>query len=294
MSQRLITLSTERNNEQTGSIYADCRIYGEYTVKFTFSDLAGYTFNIPVQSNVAIAGVQRGPRYEVARFTTDRSAGRFSMQYRYNYYPGKALRSMNDTNFRYMIPASEGATVRVQAVHSLEERMGLTPSHAYHSIGFIYKKGDTICAARAGTVYAVSDQSEVGESKTQSYSGQRNFIHIQHKDETMAHYTLLAPIEMLVAPGDYVIPGQALAVFNKDAEKYHVLFSVDYLNEKKLYVNNALDAKPESPYITLPLLFANGDDKPIALDPRNTYITQHSRELMGLELSKKDKKKYNL
>ena len=120
-------------------------------------------------------------------------------------------------------------------------------------------RGDTICAARAGTVYDCSDEAKDGEKGNQYYSkNNRNKIGIQHKDGSMAHYSILAPIQLLVEAGDNVIPGQPLAVFNKESEKYTVLFSVNYLDEKRITVdvnNNDPQMPVASPYLYLPAFF---------------------------------------
>ena len=87
-----------------------------------------------------------------------------------------------------------------------------------------------------------------GEKSTEFYKSERNKIAIQHKDGSIGAYSILAPIKFSAGLGDYVIPGQALAVFNKESEKYLVLFSTYYLDKKKLLTENNTGKIPAPSY----------------------------------------------
>lgn len=291
---KLIELSSERNADNSISIYSDNRVIGDYTLKLSFSNYTGYSCNLNISSNAALVNIQRGQHVEIAKFKPQQGASSYAMQYRYNYYPGRAMRSVRDTSFVYLLPATQGNNIRVLKVNSLEERLGQKPAEKSYSIGFIYSQGDTICAARAGTVFESSDEALRGEKITQSYSHDRNKIRIQHKDGTLGAYSILAPIQLLIADGDYVVPGQPIAVFNKESDKYHVLFSVTYLDEKKLLAADLYEMKPVSVYTSLSTVFTDNTSKPVALEPGKKYEVAHPKELVGVELSKKDKKKLGL
>ena len=179
---------------------------------------------------------------------------------------------------------------------SIAEAIGKQSTEDYYATGFQYQLGDTICATRAGVIFETSDEVNEGEKKNQLFKSQRNRIGIQHKDGTLGHYSILSPIKLLVNPGDNVIPGQPLAVFNKTGERFTVLFSITYLNEKKAYANsNFGTSQPASPYNYVPVLFYDDETKKgISLSSNNKYIITHPKEVIGLELSKKDKKKLGL
>jgi hypothetical protein len=293
---RLITCRSERNKDHSISIFAESIAYGDYTVKFTFTGFAGYSLSVPMYNgNVALATAYTGIR-EIMRLTPVLSSGNFAMQYRYNYFPGAALQKKPDTSFVYLLPGTENTPLRISRVTSIVERLGQKPTDEFTSIGFIYRLGDTICAARAGMVYHCSDEAREGEKVTEFFTRKnRNSISIQHKDGTLGHYEMLAPIHLLVAPGDYVIPGQPLAVFNKESDKYHLLFSVSYLDQTKVSVDNSNTDTQTSPYSYLPTLFyLDENNRSATPELRKQYTTLHPKEIIGAEMSKKEKKKLGL
>ena len=130
------------------------------------------------------------------------------------------------------------------------------------------------------------------------YASKRNQINIQQKDGTLAYYTIRAPIKLLVAAGDNVIPGQPMAVFTTESERYEVMFSVSYLDEKAVTATTTSSNTNTVPsyYHYLPALFCIGEDGQTSnLSIINqTFKIGYPKELIGIELSKKDKKKLGL
>lgn len=290
---RLIVCSSERNPDNTISIYADSQISGEYTVKLTFTAFLGYTSNVFMSvDNTALISVYRG-RKEIMKLTPQKSAGSYSVNYSYSYFPGAAMKKKPDSTFTYLLPGTEGASVRISHVGSIEERLGRKSSDGFSGIGFIYKPGDTICAARAGVVYNCTDDIKEGEKGITTFSSERNRVFIQQRDGTLAQYSILSPIHLLVLPGEEVLPGQPLAVFNKDSEKYVVLFSVCYLDEKKAMART--QETPVSSYQYIPTNFyldeTNKSNTPQLI---KQYTAAHPKEVVGAELSKKEKKKLGI
>lgn len=291
--QGLVTLSTERNSDNSLSILAATSIFGEYTVRLQFSEFSGYNSSLPVSSNIAIATVFRSSRIELSRLTQQKVSGRYALEYKYSYYPGRALRRVSEPDYLYLLPAKEGRAVQSVKVSSLEELLKRPDGEKIYPAGFIFKQGDTICASRAGVVSQLEDANS-GDRKTELYSNSRNNISIQHKDGTIGHYSILAPVEALVTPGDYVVPGQPIAVFNKPADKYYVFFSVSYLDEKKLAVNYGNISRSPVMYTHLPLHFSDAAGKAFELESNKEYTAAHPKELVGAELSRKDKKRLGL
>ena len=155
-SQRLVVCTTEKNPDNTISIFADCQITGEYTVKISFMELEGFNSTVQIISNVALATVHRG-RSEVLKLSPIKSATRYAMRYKYNIYPGRPLFKSPDSSFTYLLPASAGNSLRTIKVSPLEEFFGKKPSDNFGAVDFGYKANDTICAARAGIVYDFND-----------------------------------------------------------------------------------------------------------------------------------------
>lgn len=292
----LIICNTEQNQDRTISIYADSRAFGEYTVKLIFTNLAGYR-SYAITNDMALVTVTHGKR-EILKLTPDKTAPIFSFSYRYQYLPGIALhRPPADGAFVYLLPGTPDNILRISSVSAIQERLGQKTKDAFYGTGFMYSTGDTICAARAGRVYDCSDAVKEGEKGNEVFRSIRNHINIQHKDGTLGRYEIRSPIKLLVAPEDNVIPGQPIAVFNRESERYEVMFSVNYLDEKKLLADNNTGTVVNPDYfISLPTLFCvgdNGQTNPLTVT-NQTFKISHPKQLVGVELSKKEKKKIGL
>lgn len=288
---KLITCHTEQNTDNTLSIIAESQAFGQHTVKLIFKSFEGFKSNI--NTPVALFSVRFG-KSELAKLTLNNSAIPPSLNFSYNYFHGVALNRKPDSNFVYLIPGSRGNRLFTFPVTSLQEIINHNTTNYFYITGFRYQLGDTICAVRAGEIYLCSDEVKEGEKGGQIFNRERNFIYIEHKDGTLSQYSIPAPIKLLVKSGDYVIPGQPLAFFNKESESYKLIFSVDYLDEKKVLSNtNAeLSIPPISPYIYLSTVFYDGDiSRGTRLSENKQYTIQHPKEIIGAELSKKDKKK---
>ncbi len=295
--ETLVTCTSERNTDNSISIYAESQIQGEYTLKLSFPNLLGYKAN-NIYNDAAIVTITRGKR-EVVKLIPDKMAPSFSFSYRWTYFPGVAQRKMpSDSNFQYLLPGTKDNVIRISKVSNIGERFGLKNVNEYFGVGFIYGSGDTICAARAGTVYSCIDEIKTGEKGTLVYTSKRNQVNIQQKDGTLAQYAIRAPIKLLVSAGDNVIPGQPIAVFTSESERYEVMFSVSYLDEKALTSTPAIGSSNTAPayYHYLPTLFCTGEDGQNSnLSIINqTFKIGYPKELVGTELSKKDKKKLGL
>ena len=79
------------------------------------------------------------------------------------------------------------------------------------SLDFRVKKGSAICAARAGRVIEIKQDSEVGGLK-ESYLSQGNHVIILHEDSSKAFYWHLAPNGVLIQLGDTVTAGQVIGL----------------------------------------------------------------------------------
>ena len=290
--QKLITCTTEKNPDNTYSIYAENEAYTDYTVKLIFSTLLGYTSTV---ERASFRTVGRG-KTQIAKLTIDKSASGFSFSYTYQYFAGTFLRKTPDTSFVYLMPSTPENSLHISKVTSIAERLGQKNTEDFHSIGFKYKLGDTICASRGGIVFECKNDVKEGEKKYQIYSDNRNKISIAQKDGTLAYYLVLAHVKLLVAPGDKVIPGQPLAVFDKESEKYNILFSVYYLDEKKLFADRDINIKEAPVYhISLPTVFyMSNTDKTEFLQMNKVYKVQHPTEIIAAEMSKKEKRKIGL
>lgn len=117
----------------------------------------------------------------------------------------KGRRVQDDTSHVYLLPYLEGKRFLIaQAANSkfLSHKGEL-------SLDFKMKVGSKICAARAGRVIAVKEDSQVG-GVDEKYLSQGNHVIIKHADGSVAKYWHLMYNEVLVEQGDSVIEGQVI------------------------------------------------------------------------------------
>ena len=296
--QGLITCRMVANSDRTVSINVESLAYGDYTVKISFQNLQGYR-GMGIFGDMGIFVVQRGTR-ELVKLEPIKSASSYSLGYTYSYFAGNYLnRAPSDTGFLYLLPGTPNNIVRISTVSSLESRLGKTSESSYIGTSFLYASGDTICATRAGLVYECSDEAKEGETVKEVFRSNRNRILIQQKDGTLARYMIRAPIKLLVDKGDNVIPGQPIAIFNKESERYEMALAVEYLDGNKLSaIKDIAGEVPanRNPYRFLPTIFCIGEDgSSSALRvPNQTFKVAYPKELIGKELTKKEKKKLGL
>ncbi len=117
----------------------------------------------------------------------------------YNLKSGKVK---PDNSYIYTLPFSKGSKfLLIQAYNS-------KMSHKNEiSLDFKMKKGSKICAARAGVITAIKEDSDVGGLKDE-YLSQGNHIIIKHDDGSEAMYWHLKKDGVLVNIGDTVKQGQ--------------------------------------------------------------------------------------
>jgi hypothetical protein len=279
-----VTLKTETTTDGNILINATNLSNCRYTVIIYFTELSGFS-NL-IGTNTYMTTINEG-NTQLLKLVTDKNAGSRALNYRYTYYPGIAFRKAPNSYAHYLLPLSEHKTTRASKISSISKIFDQTTDSDVFSDGFTYKLGDTICASRAGIIYNIFDESKEGEGRNTYFSSQRNNIGIQHKDGTVGRYSLLAPIKSLVENGDFVIPGQPIAYFNKESDKYILLFAVFYLDESKLKSENNKEV-----YKVLPANFYINDvEHSIMLQGNQTYTNTKSEKIIVEELSKKEKKK---
>lgn len=289
----VIECSTERNHDNSISIIASSTAFGQYTIKLTFTSFSGFTGNSQIFNNVFLGSIEGG-RKEILKLSPQSSTASTSLQYRYRYFPGRSLQKAPDSSFAYLLPATPGNHLRISSVKSLSEWVGPKSSDNYYATGFVYKLGDTICASRAGFVTVCIGNEKEGEAASVTYRRSRNKFVVQHKDGSIAEYSILAPIKLLTTEGSYIFPGEPLAVFNEESAKYHLFFSVYYLDQKRVLSDNDAYVSSTSPscYLSTPAHFYSNENEPsISLSINKEYLVLHPRELIALEMTKRDKKK---
>ncbi|MCA0133687.1 M23 family metallopeptidase [Winogradskyella alexanderae] len=117
--------------------------------------------------------------------------------------------SIVDSEYRYSLPYSKGK--RYKIVQSFGGKFSHNRPQSRYAIDFNTKIGDTITASRSGTVFYVKEDSNE-YCRTRKCVDKGNKVLILHNDGSMAHYVHLKQNGALVATGDKVEEGQAIAL----------------------------------------------------------------------------------
>lgn len=110
----------------------------------------------------------------------------------------------NDSSYIYSLPFKTGKKVfLIQGYETMFSHKG------ERSLDFKVKNGTLICAARAGVVQSVRQDSDKGGLKPENLAD-GNYVIIRHEDNSTAWYWHLKKDGVLVKEGDVVQDGQPI------------------------------------------------------------------------------------
>jgi murein DD-endopeptidase MepM/ murein hydrolase activator NlpD len=130
----------------------------------------------------------------------------FSQTSEYSTHDLKAGKFKADSSPVYLLPFEKGK--KVFLIQAYESKMSHKGERA---LDFKVKKGTPVCAAREGIVIAAREDSDKGGLKPENLSD-GNYISIQHKDGSVAHYWHLKKDGVLVSAGDTIKAGQLIGM----------------------------------------------------------------------------------
>ncbi len=137
----------------------------------------------------------------------------------------------DDSSFVYQLPYQENES------HFLVQGYFSRYTHKNRAaLDFKMKKGTKVCAARAGVVVRLKEDSKKGGSNIKNRS-LGNFVVIQHEDSSRTGYWHLQFNSVLVNVGDTVKQGQVIALSGNSGYTYfpHLHFIVWRPDKKGLW-----------------------------------------------------------
>jgi hypothetical protein len=272
---------TESDAKGNVKIMAEKKKPGTITIEVNFSELSGYRLS---GSNPLVQTIN-SPVNNIGSLTRESNGFNFNYRYSYKSYPGKNM-SKADTLFPYLMPVKASNPVVTSGSYYIGEVVG-KKSDNFYAIGFNFPVDDTVFATRAGTITVASGaESERGDHELYNVKARGN-INIEHEDGTLARYNFIHPIKTLIEPGDFVVPGQPIAVFSGTQNSNTLLFSVSYLDLK------FTDANGSHYKAIRPRFYIDASQTDILLPGKN-YTSVHPFEIITKELSSKQKKKLGL
>lgn len=184
----------------------------------------------------------------------------------------------------YLIPVAQGTKViALQMVH-LENKLGTDRSNdEYVGVSFRFEEPTQIVAPRKGIIAEVK-MSNKDLKENLDFTRGENHIEIFHEDGTITKMMVLKPGSEKVKVGDLVFPGDVLA--ESAGENYR-----SGLHVRVVTLRTEKDGIDKFKYTVIPVKFFTTEGN-IEI-PRSLKLeVSHPKEVIELEMSKKELKKY--
>jgi len=139
---------------------------------------------------------------------------------------------MPDSNFIYLLPSTSNNTITVKTGLSLE----YNDINSFRGNYFIFKLNDTVTSMRAGRVINVSNDIYGDEWLSHKTQNPKNIIQIEHKDGTIASYLFTSSVKHLIKIGDFVMPGDPIALFVEQGDNNILFVNIRYTDAKNFQI----------------------------------------------------------
>lgn len=236
-----------------------------------FADLENTTFNEPLPYVKLLEPgfnnlftLQRYPDAEVPRFN-----------YQIKYFRSNPMAKI-DLDFPYLFPFAPGSTVQSFNVENINGFAGTSEPRGWLATGFEVIAGQAIYAARNGIVVEITGGTRSTEPETW-YNGWKNSITLLQSDGTLICYRNVVDPKKKLKVGQKVYAGQEIGEIVTGASQLIVLVYHDSLNSKdKLFI--------------IPQ-FVTAENEIELVSPSKKYRVIHPKEIMGMEMTNKEKRK---
>ncbi|UHG94810.1 M23 family metallopeptidase [Spirosoma oryzicola] len=287
-AQSPVEVFYEKDN--TGAYVFSCRnsAFCPYSITVTFSELNGLrsSTTFPYRTEV------RPGQQSLFKLQPEPNQ---SNSFRYSFSSVKGCKQTKvDTALVYLLPASPGK--RVSAVESPyigKLYAGEADPKDWYSLAIKMNSGDTVFAARRGTVSAV--RSDAMPSGTHlGFNRSDNMVEINHADCSFATYTVLRQKSIFVEPGQFVEAGTPLGIVGGENYDFgpHVRFTVHY-NYEAPVIKNGKPTDQKQYWAYVPIRFWLGEQQKAGrLEPRENYLAEHPEPIIQQEMSKREQKKW--
>lgn len=275
-----VTLKSERDSDGNVLIYADNTTPIPYTVTIKYQNLQNL---VPNGGMTAIKVVSPG-RSQIARLKKENPT-QTSTNLNYTYtYRGGDIKAQPIEDFVYLPPVKSGEKINSTPMTHIENTLrNKQVNDSYVGLAFIFDEPTTICAPRKGVVSEIKIDEEI-EGSSVHYNSLDNFIEIYHEDGVFSKIMVLKPGSAKVKVGDTVFPGDALA--ESAGENYGTGPHVRMVQSKLVKTDDLITRS----YTEVSIRGTDG--VPIQVKDRIEILVEHPEEIILLEMTKKEKKKY--
>jgi len=195
---------TERNSNNSFSLFADNLAYCPIYINITFSILDNLSATVEIPYETVIP--PRSFRNKLFDLNPINRREATSLSYRYYYNLGDPVNVTPDTSFLYLFPFAPGERFRVM------QGINGTFSHfdeSQYAIDFDMPIGTPIHAARDGIVVEIKQDSNIG-GNDRRFINDGNYILIYHSDGTFGNYVHFRYNGVAVTLGQFIEAGQLI------------------------------------------------------------------------------------
>ncbi len=273
---------------------------GEYEFYCVNSDFCNYTLeveftkfnNLQSLGELPYRGVVPPGKSIIFRLTKIVHKEGVGIHYRIHFAKG-CINPKIDPDFTYLLPVKPGKQTQIEELQSIKKAIADEPEPKnWYKTRFKMNSGDTVYAARRGTVTAMRDTVELPDSNY-AYVRKENYVEIYHSDCSFAEYDVLKAGSVLVRPGQFVEAGDPIGIAGGD--KYRsgpqVNLSVHY-NIDKTDAPQAGTPGRKHNHAYAPMKFWTKETQGAKLIERKVYTSEHPESIVTQEMNKREAKNW--
>lgn len=238
-----------------------------------FADLENTTFDEPLPYIKKLS-----PGFN-SLFTLQRDLDAGVPQFNYDIKTFRSNPTMNvDLDFPYLIPLKESASIQVFDVTNIDGFWGSEEPESWFATGFYSNQGEDIFAGRNGIVAEIVGEKRTGDSRYWYHTWTNSVTIIQPDGTLMCYHGVKCNSGELVV-GQKVFAGQKIGkVVNKQGQVVVLLFHDSLFTKKISFI--------------IPQFVINRNGETEILNTSKTYQVVHPASIKGLEMTKREKRKY--
>ncbi|QMU27109.1 M23 family metallopeptidase [Adhaeribacter radiodurans] len=288
-AQKLVEVKYEADAKGNYKFTSDNRGYCNYILEVNFSNLQNLRANFRLPF---VQDVQPGAK-SLFTLTKMDPASPATFRYTYRYVKGCVNPKVN-MDYTYLLPVAPGKEVQSQEMdYFLKRYMNEPAPQDWYAISIKMQAGDTVYAARSGTVVEVKDDANL-EKTGYTLATADNYIEIYHQDCSFARYQVLKDQNIFVKAGQFIEAGQPIGIVG--GEKYvsgpHLRFCVYYTLEKEAFTDyDKADRKSRLAYV--PVQFWTKDTGKLKLTSNSKYFSEHPIALVTQGMNRRQIKRWS-
>ena len=210
-AQRIIDLSYAEDMQGNYNFSCNNKAYCNYILEIGFTSLDNATSDHPLPYRAVV----KPGMNKLFKLSKQRPGDPVQFKYKIGYFSG-CLDPKVDTGFTFLLPISPGKSTQAYEVGTLPKQNAGDPQMKnVYAVRLRMKPGDTIFAARRGTITEMDVSSNLNDSGVVSAHSD-NYIEIVQGDCSFAHYGIIKRNGSFVKPGQVVEAGQPIGLVGGD------------------------------------------------------------------------------